>query len=213
MFNKHRYAPTTIDEMVVDDPDTAQRLADYANAIRTDHVLLSGPPGTAKTTAANVIVNTRAKASGSELGAIIAPFEGVNFSEEDLPKIERQWSFQRHGGMKAPAIVINEIDKMSPQMREKLKAFMDEQGENGQIIATTNHPHVLSDAMRNRFDEIQMPRVSTNKLKERAREVLNSEEVPLSDGELDTLVNATDGSWRDLLAAIQDMVIAYKRRA
>lgn len=213
MFKKHHYAPKSIDDIIVDDPETYRRLADYANAIRTDHVLMSGPPGTAKTTAANVIVSTRAKASGSELGPFLDSFEGVNFTEDDLPKIERQWSFQRACGVKAPAVVINEIDKMSPQMREKLKAFMDEQAENGQIIATTNHPHVLSDAFRNRFDEIRLPQVSADKLKERAREVLKSEGVALSEGQLNDLVKATNGSWRDLLSAVQDIVIAYNRAA
>lgn len=211
MFNKRNYEPKSIDDVIVDDPDTRQRLADYANGIRTDHVLMHGPPGTAKSTTATVIAETRANASGSVLDAFIAPYEGANFSEEDLGRIERGWAMQSFGGVETPVTVINEIDKMSPQMREKLKAFMDESKGRGQIIATTNNPHVLSDAMRNRFDEIKMPHVSNSTLKDRARKMLDNEGVSMDDAAVDALVKTANGNWRDLNAGVKDMVIAHKR--
>jgi DNA polymerase III delta prime subunit len=213
MINKRNYEPKSIDDVIVDDPDTHQRLADHANGIRTEHVLMHGPPGTAKSTTAKVIAETRAKASGNQLDPFIEPYQGVNLNEKELQKIERDWSLQRCGGVKMPVIVINEIDKMSPQMREKLKAFMDEQGDNGQIIGTTNNPHVLSEAMRNRFDEIPMPSVSDETLKRRAAQIISEAGIEMDDDQLDDLVKTANGNWRDLTAGVKDMVIAHKRAA
>lgn len=213
MFKKSNHAPMTIHDVIVDDDDTHQRLVDYANGIRTDHMVMHGPPGTAKSTTAGIIAETRAKASGSQLGAFTEPYEGVNFTEDDLDRIEREWQIQHICGVEMPVTVINEIDKMSPAMREKLKAFMDEHGDGGQIIATTNNLHALSEAMRNRFDDIPMLRVSEDTLKERAREMLAKEGVTLSESELDALVKVSNGNWRDLLSNVQDIVIAHKRAA
>lgn len=213
MFNKRNYEPKSINDVIVDDPDTHQRLADYANGTRTEHVLMHGPPGTAKSTTAKVIAETRANASSSVLDAFINPYEGVSFSEKDLQRVEREWSFQRFGGVGTPVTVINEIDKMPPLMREKLKAFMDEQGNSGQIIATTNNRHVLSDAMQNRFDVIPMPRVSHETLKRRAAEIISEAGIEMDDDQLNDLVQTANGNWRDLTAGVQDMVIAHKRAA
>lgn len=209
MSIKKKYEPKSIGDIVVEDPDTKQRLKDYAEGARTGHVLLHGPIGTGKSAAARVISDTL---TGGALGAFTKAYEGADFNQSDFDKILNEWSFQHSQGVEVPVTVINEVDLLSPALLEKLKAFMDENGHLGQIVATTNNPHRLSPAQQDRFDVIEMPPISADAFAPRVREILAGEGVHISDDALRDVLATTNGSWRDGMSAVEDIVLASKRK-
>jgi DNA polymerase III delta prime subunit len=209
MTNMKKYAPVTMREIVIEDEDIKQRLEDYAEGLRTGHVLMHGPKGTGKSSAANVIAQQR---TGSNLGAFTESYEGATFTESDFNKILNDWDWQRSQGVETPVAVINEVDLLSASLLEKLKAFSDDYGHLGQIIATTNNPHKLSAAQQDRFDMIEMPPISPETFAPRVREILEAEQVEIADDDLRDVLATTNGSWRDALSAAQDIVVASKRK-
>lgn len=209
MTNMKKYAPVTMREIVTEDEDIKQRLEDYADGLRTGHVLMHGPKGTGKSSAANVIAQQR---TGGNLGAFTQAYEGAIFTEADFDKILNDWDWQRSQGVDTPIAVINEVDLLSAPLLEKLKAFMDDYGHLGQMIATTNNPHKLSAAQQDRFDMIEMPAISPETFFSRVREILDAEQVEISDDDLRDVLATTNGSWRDALSAAQDIIIASKRK-
>lgn len=209
MFNKKKYEPKIIDELTIEDAATKQRLQDYADGLRTGHILMQGPQGTGKSSAANVIAQTR---TGSDLEAFTEPFEGATFTQSDFDKILNEWSWQSIHGVEVPVTVINEVDLLSPALLEQLKAFLDDHGQIGQIIVTTNNPHKLSPAQKDRFDVIELPSLSPDAFAPRIRKILESEGVIVSDTYLQVFMDTTNGSWRDALAAAEDMVLESKRK-
>lgn len=209
MTNMKKYAPATMREIVIEDADTKQRLEDYADGLRTEHILMHGPKGTGKSSAANVIAQQR---TGGDLGAFTQAYEGATFTQSDFEKILNDWDWQRSQGVDVPVAVINEVDLLSAPLLEKLKAFTDECGHLGQIIATTNNPHKLSAAQQDRFDVIEMPAISPETFFSRVREILDAEQVEISDDDLRDVLATTNGSWRDALSAAQDIIIASKRK-
>ena len=206
---KQKYEPKTIDDLVIEDPDTKQRLQDYADGLRTGHVLMHGPQGTGKSSAANVIAQTR---TDGGLGAFTDPYEGAAFKESDFDKILNDWSWQSFQGVKVPVTVINEVDLLSPALLEQLKAFMDEYGHIGQVVVTTNNPHKLSPAQKDRFDMIELPPLTPDAFAPRVRQILQSEGVNISDADLQAVIETANGSWRDALSAAEDVVVASKRK-
>lgn len=209
MTNMKKYAPVTMREIVIEDEDIKQRIEDYADGLRTGHVLMHGPKGTGKSSAANVIAQQR---TGGNLGAFTQTYEGAKFTETDFDKILRDWDWQRSQGVDVPVAVLNEVDLLSASLLEKLKAFTDDYGHLGQIIATTNNPHKLSAAQQDRFDMIDMPAISPETFAPRVREILEAERVEISDDDLCDVLATTNGSWRDALSAAEDIIIASKRK-
>jgi DNA polymerase III delta prime subunit len=209
MTNMKKYAPVTMREIVTEDEEIKQRLEDYADGLRTGHVLMHGPKGTGKSSAANVIAQQR---TGGDLGAFTQAYEGAKFTESHLDKILNDWDWQRSQGVDVPVAVINEVDLLSAPLMEKLKAFTDECGHLGQIVATTNNPHKLSAAQQDRFDVIEMPAISPETFAPRVREILEAEQVEISDDDLRDVLATTNGSWRDALSAAEDIIVASKRK-
>ena len=210
MFNRKKYEPKTVDDLVFADQQTRQRVEDYADGLRTGHMILHGPKGTGKSSAARVISESR---TGGGLGNATDAYEGAGFKESDLDKILNDWSWQRLNGVEVPVTVINEIDLLPPAMLEKLKSFMDECSSNGQIIGTTNHEHKLSAALQDRFDIIEMPALPAEAFVPRVREIVQAESYDVTEAEVMTVLASGTGSWRDALSAAEDIILSKRRRS
>ena len=206
----NKYAPNNTDDLVIVDEATRQRIEDYAEGYRTGHVLLHGPKGTGKSSVARVIAETLC---GVTNGAFTATYEGATFGSADFDRILNDWSWQQINGAAVGVAVINEIDLLSPALREKLKAFMDDNAQIGQIIATTNNDHVLTPAHLDRFDVIELPPISPEAFEARISEMLANEGVTGCDDVVREMLATTNGSWREALAVAEDIVITSKRRA
>ncbi len=217
MFKRNNHQPKTIGDLVIPSPKTRQRLEEYANGTRSGHMIMHGPKGTGKTSAANII-SKQHEAQNDNAPMQMADFhsyEGAQMTEKDINGLFQEWHWRRLCGMQPPTIVINELDKMAPPMLEKLKAEMDQYEERGfgecQVIATTNNLHKLPPALADRFDKIEMPAIQPAQFEERVREILAAEGIVISETELKHILETTNGSFRDALSAIEDIVIKKRK--
>lgn len=209
MATNTQHKPQTAGELVIEDPNTLQRIADYADGLRTGHMLMHGPRGTGKSATADVIAKSRIDPDYMDF---VKPYEGSKMSCSDVERILKDWNWQRLGG-ECPVTVINEIDLLAPATLERLKSFMDEYGHLGQIVATTNNQHKLSAPMRDRFDIIEMPAISPQGFEKRIRETLDADGVSFDETKLRDMLATTDGSWRGALSVREDIIVASKRAA
>lgn len=208
MFDAKKYEPKTVDDLVFADNKTRQRITDYAKGDRGGHVVLHGPKGTGKSSAARVISDTR---TDGGVGISTKPYEGSGFRQSDFDKILNDWSWQQLQGVKQPVTIINEIDLLEPAMLEKLKSFMDQYGKHGQIIGTTNHEHKLSPALQDRFDIIEMPALPADAFVPRVCEIVQAEGYEVSKDEVMAVMSSATGSWRDALSAAEDIILTKGR--
>ena len=58
-----KYAPTTLDDLVFVDDDAKTRVEQYASGKRNGNIVLHGPKGTAKSTTARIIAETKISAA------------------------------------------------------------------------------------------------------------------------------------------------------
>ena len=209
MFNRKKYEPKTVHDLVFADDETRERMEDYANGWRTGHMIMHGPKGTGKSSAARVISDAW---TNGQVGNCTDPYEGSSFGAEDLDKILNDWSWQRLNGAQMPVTVINEIDLLPAPILEKLKSFMDEHGESGRIIGTTNHEHKLSPALQDRFDIIEVPALPADAFVPRVREIVQAEGYEVTEAEVKQVLAAATGSWRDALSAAEDIILSKKRK-
>ena len=204
-----KHAPRSVGDLVIENARTRQRLEEYAAGDRNGHMIMHGPKGTGKSSAARVVSEERCKVDGVQ-----APFwtrNGASMKAADFDAILNEWDFQRQCGVKHPVTVIEEVDKLSPHMRDLLQGFIDEHGKHGQIIATTNNLDGLSHPQQDRFDQIKMPAISGAACEERARQIFEAEAAEVSDDHMRDMLSTTNGSLRDIGSAIEDMVLDSKR--
>jgi|GEM_PF-710739 len=217
MFKRNNHKPTTIDDLVIPNPKTRQRLEEYAEGIRSGHMIMHGPKGTGKTSAANIISKQHEGQNDNSLMHMenFPSYEGAKMTEKDIYGLSKEWHWRRLCGMQPPTIVINEVDKMAPPLLEKLKAEMDQYEERWfgecQVVATTNNIHKLPPALADRFDKIEMPALEPEDLETRVLEILEAEEMQVSEAELQQVLATTNGGLRDALSAIEDIVLKKRK--
>lgn len=205
-----KHEPKSVGDLVIENERTRQRLEDYAAGDRNGHMIMHGPKGTGKSSAARVISEQRCTVDGQQVPH--GTRNGASMAVKDFDAILNEWQYQSICGVEHPVSVIEEIDKMSPQMRDLLQGFIDEYGKHGQIIATSNNVDGLSHAQQDRFDKVTMPAVSAEACEDRARQILDAEEAAFSDDVLRDMLRTTNGSWRDIGSALEDMVLDSKRK-
>lgn len=217
MFKRNQHQPKTIGDLIIPNPQTRQRLEEYANGTRCGHMIMHGPKGTGKTSAANII-SKQHEAQNDNAPMHMENFhsyEGAQMTEKDINGLSQEWHWRRLCGMQPPTIVINEVDKMAPALLEKLKAEMDQYEERGfgecQVVATTNNLHKLPPALSDRFDKIEMPAFDPKDLEERTAAILSAEGIEVSEAELEQILTTTNGSFRDALSVVEDVVIAKRK--
>lgn len=214
MFDRKKYEPKTIDDLVIPNPKTRERLEDYADGLRAGHMIMHGPKGTGKTSAAEIISKRREAQNDNSVlqGTGFDSYESATMTEKDIMNLPNEWAWRKQCGMQPPTVVINELDKMSSDKLEKLKATIDQHKHDGQIIATTNNLHKLPPALNDRFAKIEMPALSAEAFAPRVREIVQAEGYDVTEAEVMTVLASATGSWRDALSAAEDIVISKQRK-
>ena len=202
-----KHAPQSLRDMVFVDAETRQRVEQYAHRKRSGHIVLKGPKGTAKSTTARIIAEAAAKHDGSDYCATV--FQAADMDETHIEQLEKEWNYGRIYGMNPPYAIIEEVDQLSPRHQRKLRATLDSR-PFGHVIMTTNNDHLVDGPLLDRCDVLEMPAANMKQWMFRAREVIESEGVDITDAQLRRLLNTCNGSIRDLMRALEDYVIARK---
>jgi len=210
----HKHEPQHFSELIFVDKRVMHHLSDYANGIRNGHILLYGDYGLAKSTAARLIAKSRLCRDVPL--SIIDMLSALDFDRDinsALDKISRGWIYQQFSGQSHPVAIIDEIHLLVPVAQQyKLRAFMD-QAQHGSFIFTANQTASIDAGILNRCDVVEIKPLTSACALAACQRILRSEGVVLSDQVVGDLLDTTDFSWRDILRALEQAVIAYKKRA
>jgi replication-associated recombination protein RarA len=206
-----KYQPRVFEDLIFEEARVKQQLRYYANNQRHKHLLLFGPPGTAKTTACVVIANARLPEGSECIDVLEASFIASDF-EAALSKVEAGFNAQKFlAGVEHPVAVINEVDQLKVEQQQKLRAFVDK-CRHGFLYMTTNNLASIDQPLRDRCDCIEVKSLSANSMVSRACEIVSAELGSVDQQSITQLIQTVNGSWRDALLAIEDFVLAQTRR-
>lgn len=204
-----KYAPRSFDNLIFEDAEVRQKLKYYAENRRHKHLLLYGPPGTAKTTACVVIANQRQPEGSECLDVLEASFIALDLPSQ-LEKIEAGWiAQQRLTGVDHPIAVLNEIDHLKVEQQQRLRAFIDK-CRHGFLFMTTNNLASVDQPLRDRCECIEIKALSSKTLLERASAIVYEELGTVDQLAIKTLMETVNGSWRDALLAVEDYTLCRK---
>lgn len=201
-----KYQPRVFEDLIFEESRVKQQLRYYAHNQRHKHLLLFGPPGTAKTTACVVIANARLPEGSECIDILEASFIASDF-DAALTRVEAGFNAQKFlSGIEHPVAVINEVDQLKVDQQQKLRAFVDK-CRHGFLYVTTNNPASIDQPLRDRCECIEMKSLTTETLLERAYAIVLAELGSVDRIAIAALIETVNGSWRDALIAIEDYVL------
>lgn len=204
-----KHAPRSFSELIFEDLSVTKKLSSYAANKRNKHLMLYGPPGTAKTSACILIAADRLGGDLSFVDVLQA-----SLIKDDLDKyllrIEQGWNAQLGlVGADFPVVVINEVDQLSIEKQQKLRGFM-EASPYGLVFFTTNNIASVEKPLRDRCECIEVRSLTTRTLTSRALQIVGRELDTVNAQKISALMQTCNGSWRDALCALEDYVAERK---
>jgi len=199
-----RMRPRTLDEFIGQDhivgPGRLLRRAIQRD--RLSSIILSGPPGTGKTTLARVIAGT----TSSRFLSINAVLSGVQAIRDAVESAKRERELYDRRTM----LFVDEVHRWNKSQQDALLPYV----ENGTILligATTENPFFeVNKALVSRSRVFQLRPLLEDDLLKAARTALADEargygrwRVEFEDGALEHLVKVADGDARSLLNALE----------
>ncbi len=199
-----RMRPRTLDEFIGQDhivgPGRLLRRAIQRD--RLSSIILSGPPGTGKTTLARVIAGT----TSSRFLSINAVLSGVQAIRDAVESARRERELYDRRTM----LFVDEVHRWNKSQQDALLPYV----ENGTILligATTENPFFeVNKALVSRSRVFQLRPLGEDDLLKAARAALGDEQrgygrwrVEFDDGALEHIVKVADGDARSLLNALE----------
>ena len=194
------YRPKGVEDYVFKDEKQKKQIAKWVAGGALPHMLLSGSPGTGKSTLIKVLLNELGVDPFDVLEVNASKDNGVDFIRDKITKFSETMGV---GEMKY--IFLDEADGLSPAAQGVLRGTLERYAASVRFLLTCNYPHKIIDAIKSRCEtgRMHIEKLDMSEFQMRLINVLSLENVEIDIDALEAIVQKTYPDMRRGISMIQ----------
>lgn len=198
LVEKHR--PTNLDGYIFQSEENRAKVEKWAKKGSFPNVLISGGPGTGKTTLAQILWTLCGVHPGD-----VKVMNGSTLKTADIENELIPW--MRKGGLSPFKVVfLDEMDRIDPNHGQKiLRRITEEYSDDVRFIGTCNYPNKISSPLHSRFQNLHMDSMDYDGVLNLVADIIEQEELTFSnDEDLLSHIDAYEPDIRKILNSIDE---------